>query len=263
MAELTKKLHFLKNGTEQTAKAYSTTGEAGSAYIPSKIDGVNCYIPIGSTSDAMATNGRVIKGGTTYAIKSQAKPPYTEISYTTAGTYTFTVPAGVTRMRVAVCGGGGASAYTMFPYVSSGNGGTSKFGELIQATGGGGGRANHNGDTGTASAGSAGTPNGNAGTTSMNNDGSRWYSGGAGFELSFTKTSGSYGKGGDAYGYYYWAPCGTGGSGGYNSGYVTVSPGTTYTITVGAGGKIASNSEASAMKDGNSGFVFIAYGGDI
>ena len=74
MAELSKKLHFLKSGTEQTAKAYSTAAEAGSIYIPSKIDGVACYIPIGSTSDVMATNGRVIKGGTTYAIKSQSKP---------------------------------------------------------------------------------------------------------------------------------------------------------------------------------------------
>lgn len=61
MAEMAKKLHFLKNGTEQTAKAYSTTDEAGSIYIPSKIDGVACYIPVGSVSDTMATNGRVIK----------------------------------------------------------------------------------------------------------------------------------------------------------------------------------------------------------
>lgn len=61
MAELAKKLRFLKNGTEQTAKAYSTTDEVGSGYITNKIDGVTCYIPIGSTSDARATNGRVIK----------------------------------------------------------------------------------------------------------------------------------------------------------------------------------------------------------
>lgn len=126
MAELAKKLHFLKDGTEQTAKAYSTTGEVGSSYITNKIDGVTCYIPIGSTDDSRATKGRVIKGGTTYAILATGKPPYTEIlehpSSANGGgagdginslysrTGTFVVPEGVTRVRVAMCSGGKSSS---------------------------------------------------------------------------------------------------------------------------------------------------------
>lgn len=38
MAEMTKKLHFLKNGTEQTAKIYTTASEAGSNYITVKVE---------------------------------------------------------------------------------------------------------------------------------------------------------------------------------------------------------------------------------
>ena len=126
MAELSKKLHFLKSGTEQTAKAYSTTVEVGSNYITNKIDGVTCYVAIGSTSDSRATRGRVIKGGTTYAILATGKPPYTEIlehpSSANGGsagdgnhslysrTGTFVVPEGVTRVRVAMCSGAKSSS---------------------------------------------------------------------------------------------------------------------------------------------------------
>lgn len=288
MAELTKKLHFLKNGTEQTAKAYSTVDEAGSSYIPNKIDGVACYIPIGSTSDAMATNGRVIKGGTTYAIKSQSKPPYAEVKYTTAGTYTFTVPNNVTRLRVA-CVGGGAGGLATSDYgrsddlvsqgawgtYTTGSGGTSSFGSLIQATGGTGHylrtwytRRDDDGviDQGysTFTFGNAGTPNGNNGTSNrVVYPGT--VPGGAGFTLSFEKATGSYGEGGAVSGYWskFFRPT-TGSSGGYNSGYVDVTPNTTYTVTVGAGG--AGGTCISRYPYGNagtSGFVLIAYGGDI
>lgn len=271
MAELTKKLHFKKSGTEETAKAYSTASEAGSSYIRVTIDGVAAYVPIGTTSDNLITKGRVIKGGTTYAIKSQSKPAYTEKSWTTAGTYTFTVPIGVTRIRVAVCGGGGGA---ISKEGTSGSGGTSSLKNssgtvLLQATGGGGCRcfrANYS-DGSSASvctAGSAGSPNGRAGTSVDGYGESRYgtFAGGAGFALSFTLTNGAYGKGGDAY-------CdrncsvGTGGSGGYNTSYVNVTPNTTYTIVVGSGGSGLQASSKSYAQAGNPGFVFIAYGGDI
>ena len=94
-------------------------------------------------------------------------------------------------------------------------------------------------------AGAGGSPNGNSGSGA---------SGGAGFALSFTKSSGSYGAGG--------AKQYAGGSGGYNTGYVTVTPGTTYTITVGAGGSPNSNNTKYGNY-GTAGYVYIAYGGDI
>ena len=261
MAELTKMLHFLKNGSDQTAKVYSTTDEAGDNYVQCKIDGVACYVPLGATDDTMATNGRVIKGGSAYAIKSQSKPPYTEISYTTAGTYTFTVPSGVNRMRVAVCGGGGGGAVTTSNNRNADSGGTSSFGNLISATGGGGGKTVYNGEEGTGYSGSAGQPNGNTGADA-NTGKNAWFNGGTGFALSFTKTSGVYGKGSGVFAYYPWRPGGTGGSGGYNTGYVSVTPNTTYTVTVGNVGKSNANM-SSNIREGTSGFVLIAYGGDI
>lgn len=169
-----------------------------------------------------ATNGRIIKSGTTYAIKSQAKPAYTEKSWTTAGTYTFTVPDGITRLRVALCGGGAGKG----SLIGNGKGGdnTSAFG--ITVTGGhGGGVAFRKG--------AGGEPNGHASTGNNVTDG---------FALSFDKSSGDYGKGGNF-----------GGSGGYDNQYVAVTAGQSYTITVGAAGG----------SNGTGGFVLLAYGGDI
>ena len=71
MAELAKKLHFLKNGTEQTANIYTTASEAGSNYITVKVDGTTGYVPINDISHGNATIGRVTKGGNTYAILSR------------------------------------------------------------------------------------------------------------------------------------------------------------------------------------------------
>ena len=83
MAELTKNLHFLKNGTEQTAKIYTTASEAGNNYITVKVDGTTGYVPINDISHGNATIGRVTTSGSTYAILSS----YTQIlSY--AGTAT-------------------------------------------------------------------------------------------------------------------------------------------------------------------------------
>lgn len=73
MAELAKKLHFKKTGLEQTTKAYSTIVEAGTEYIPNKIDDINCYIPIGATTDSRMTIGRVTKNGSK-AILNSGKP---------------------------------------------------------------------------------------------------------------------------------------------------------------------------------------------
>lgn len=134
MAELAKKLLFKKNGVEQTAKAYSTTAEAGAEYIPNKIDGVNCYVAIGTTADSRATVGCVKKSSTAAerAILNTGKPPYNKIEWRTPGTYTVTVPAGVTTMRTQTAGAGGGGAGNNWineePIAPGGNGGS---GELI------------------------------------------------------------------------------------------------------------------------------------
>lgn len=107
MAELTKKLNISKNGATQQAKLYTTTAEAGSTYQQFKVDNTNVYVSLGSSSDSRATLGRVKRSGTEYAIMTSGKPPYNKVSYTTAGTYTWTCPAGVTTAKVTVAGGGG------------------------------------------------------------------------------------------------------------------------------------------------------------
>lgn len=110
MAELNKKLHIRKGSTEQTVKLYTTQAEAGDAYSYIKVDGVQAYIPLGAKNDGRATMGRVKEyTGNQFAILASGKPPYHKDSYTNAGTYTWTCPAGVTTARVTVAGGGGGS----------------------------------------------------------------------------------------------------------------------------------------------------------
>lgn len=53
-----------------------------------------------------------------------------------------------------------------------------------------------------------------------------------------------------------------GGSGGYVVSEVSVIPNRTYDVVVGAGGVHSSTGGVTPL-NGNSGFVFIAYGGDI
>lgn len=182
---------------------------------------------------------------------------YTERSYTTPGTYSFTVPAGVTRIRVAVCGGGGGGIQADGGYDGT-NGGTSKFGSFIQATGGTGGLDDsYWNDTEDFNNGSkpgvGGTPNGRNGKRAARN------AGGVGFSLSFQMSDGTYGHGGD--GCSNVSDYGTGGgSGGYNSSYINVEPSKTYTVVVGEAGRTIGH---GMIETTTSGFVLIAYGEGI
>lgn len=263
MAELAKKLYFKKAGVEQTAKAYSTTAEVGAEYIENKIDGVTCYVAIGDTTNSRATVGLVKKTNTSVdqAILDSGKPPYAEMQWTTAGTYTFTVPAGVTRIRVACCGGGGGGAVSSSGSVTAGSGTSSKFGDLMEATGGSGGYINGTSEGDSGHGGAGGTPNGNSGSFYQRQFSSYTGYGGQGFGLSFEKSSGTYGSGGGSRGMA--SSSSTGGSGGFNSGHVNVVPGNTYQVIVGNGGAAKGGSTAMSVYSGNSGFVLIAFGGDI
>ena len=204
----------------------------------------------------------------TFNIKSNYKasavttvnvPDYTEKSWTTPGAYTWTVPAGVSKIRVAVCGGGGGAGQTSSINTRQGSsGGTSSF-SSISATGGGGGYARQEKDDYTSnitysySGGTGGTPNGRNGTAGWQDS----HSGGAGFALSFILTNGSYGQGGNAS----QSVNSGGGSGGYISTYLTVTSNSTVTIKVGSGG--SGSRDGGSANSGNSGFVLIAYGQEI
>lgn len=67
--------------------------------------------------------GRVQKNGTTYALATSGKPPYKKIEWTTPGTYTFTVPQGVTKIRVTMSGGGGSGGGYLTSVMKRGGGG--------------------------------------------------------------------------------------------------------------------------------------------
>ena len=121
MAELNKTIHIRKGSTEQTVKLYTTEVEAGDAYSYIKVDGVQAYIPLGAENDSRATMGRVKEHtGNQFTILTSGKPPYHKDSYTNAGTYTWTCPAGVTKARVTVAGGGGGGFASMWKYAVGG-----------------------------------------------------------------------------------------------------------------------------------------------
>lgn len=215
--------------------------------------------------------------GTTYRhrIIVKRKTEYLQKSYTTPGIYIWKCPVDITRVRVALCGGGsGATMGTNFTEIEeAGSGGTSRFGNLIKATGAIGlkiitiystsesGRVSEWKSEGNL----PGEPNGNRGGATYNKN---YANGGQGFALSFEKTPGKFGQGGRTRGYYNydgpqdfsWA----GNSGGYNTGYVDVVPGDSYEIVVGDGGEPCQLGKTSGYAEkGASGYVFIAFGGDI
>lgn len=109
MAILAKKIHIKNSaGTEQTVNLYSTTGEVATAasYTSQNVDGVECYAALVATDHAKATSGRVLKGGVTYAWGSATPAPAYSYKTITSGSGTFTVPSGVSKLRVTCVGGG-------------------------------------------------------------------------------------------------------------------------------------------------------------
>lgn len=226
MSILSKKLYIKKGSSTAACNIYSTAAEASENALKVKIDNTTGYVVLKKVDNTNATAGRVSIGGVTYAIATKHESgggtavPYTEKSWTEAGSHSFTVPAGITRIRVALCGGGAGQGV----FDAGNTGGDTRAFDLI-ATGGEGGSA--------WTYGNGGTPNGYASSGNKVTDG---------FALSFDKASGDYGKGGSY-----------GGSGGYDSQYVTVNTGHTYTLTVGGAGG----------SGGTGGFILLGYGGDI
>lgn len=280
MAELARKLNFKKDGVQQTAKAYSTTAEAGAEYIENKIDGVKCYVAVGDPADSRATVGKIKKSSTAAerAILNSGKPTYTEMSWTTPGTYTFTVPWGVTNISAVILGGGGGGGGG----ANGGSGGGGGAGYLIQqnitvvptstlvivvgnggagGTGGGGteGITPTNGYNGDASKigdiiANGGSGGGAAKTSIFGGSGT----GGTGGANGGTGNYNNGGNGGTVSNEYYGA-AGTGGTS-------TTAGGNGGTGAGGGGGGISGGTGGSRGGNGGAGgagFVFIAYGGDI
>ena len=149
MATFSKKINILKSGTTYKVNVYSTSGEAGSSFTGAIIiDGTQGYYPLCGTSDSRATPGRCLhSNGNTYALATDGVPAYSSKSITAAGSGTFTVPSGVTKLRVTCVGGGAGGVVartkrstTSLPngsytsaYAASSAGGTTTFGSVSAA----------------------------------------------------------------------------------------------------------------------------------
>ena len=114
MAQFSKSIKILKDGTTYTVPVYSTSSEAGSSYTGAIIiDSTQGYYPLCGTSDSRATPGRCLhSNGNTYALAKSGAPAYAYKTFTTAGSGTFTVPSGVTKLRVTCVGGGAGGVVT-------------------------------------------------------------------------------------------------------------------------------------------------------
>lgn len=199
MAELNKKLHLLKlDSTQEAIKLYSTLAEVGDNYITLRVDNSVCYAKLGDIADVNASHLRIKKNGVTYAGLTIAKPAYAEVDFTTAGNFTWTAPVNVTRIRLALVGGGGSATVDFFgTKYSYGYPTASRFGSYATSTS----KINH-----------------------TRNESPKGYA--LGFDSALG--SGAYGKGAPSVGDY------NGFTGNTYNGYIDVVAGQSYTIVVGA-----------------------------
>lgn len=130
MAELAKKLQVKSSGTTTPCKIYSTSAEAGTSYVRAKVDNVEAYIPLVDASDGRASKVHI----GSKCIATTGKPPYNKIEYKTPNTYTFTVPSGVTTLKVEVAGAGGGGGGSRRHSDAGATGGTGGTGELVIQT---------------------------------------------------------------------------------------------------------------------------------
>lgn len=197
--------------------------------------------------------------------------------FTASGT--FTVPTGVTAVRVTVVGGGGGGAHN----TAGGSGGTSSFGAYVSATGGAGGAMTTSwtsGGTGSggqfnltggyggpAAGGAAGGANGysfygdSSGQLALAGQGPFGHggsqnptSGMVGTQPAVAQNPSGYGSGGGTFIFY-----AAGAGGGMSVGYVTgLTPGGSVAVTVGAGGS-AGQGMTAAYGGGTAGIVIVEW----
>lgn len=184
MAEFAKKLRVkAPDGTTQAITIYSTTGECGYSHIEyCKVDGVPGYMagdPNGNSRVAYKEHN-----GATGKLMLTGKPPYGKAEYRNPGTYTFTVPRGINKLKVEVAGagGGGGTGYYYKPssgrfdpdVYKGGDGGRGAkvnttlavtAGQTVKVVVGSGG----SGGAGSTAGGGYGTEGGKGGTSTVHN----------------------------------------------------------------------------------------------
>ena len=285
MATLAKKIRMKNSsGAVQTALIYSTTGESGEPNLPLTVDGVQGYACLAGTSDTRATSGRVkTSGGTQYAIGARGVPAYGYGHYTSNGS--FTVPAGVTVLRVTCVGGGAGGMLerdcddfsSTGTYTLSGvEGGATNFGTVvangatssvysIHATVSDDGEGHKYVDCyNTSITNSNGTQNGMTTTNGTNH--TVGYQGGAAVSLTMINgtLSGSAGAGGGVTVAQRARIC-TGGSGYKTTQNISVTPGQVISYSIGSGGKCRDwgGLYATSYNDGHHGVAYPGSNGAV
>lgn len=282
-------------GAIQAVNLYSTAGEAGPWRIRgANVDGQDAYIPCVpyDSTEARRTSAVFTNGAGTWRFATVGTPAYGAAYYSGSGS--FTVPDGVTVLRVT-CVGGGAGALCYFHNGNSGevdnawnaNGGISRW--VILGNGGATsvGGVVANGATGNRVY---------AKLTLHENCDSDGYCNSQRYVEYQSPTVGGGGNWGGSYGYGYhagaggynltniygtvygYAGAGGGGGGDHNnntvytitgsSGYIVagtigVSPGSVLPVTVGGGGWAWFDTSAYACEGGSSGAALIEWGQGI
>jgi len=198
-------------------------------------------------------------------VQNQSVAPHAIVRLT-SGSGNWTVPAGVTRIKVTCVGGGGggggAGTNTGYTGTDGGTGGTTSFTGATSGTGGGGGKAGGGSGSyggGVGAGGGAGSAGG-AGSTISGCGGSGGGAGGFGIKNG-TGSDGSYGGGGGGAGNT--AGNAAGGGGGtiissVTASILSVTPNSAIAYSVGAGGTAGGGGNLAGGA-GGSGIIIIEY----
>lgn len=204
------------------------------------------FVSPGPAGNLLTSNGSVWTSAS--APSGYSGPSST--TYTTAGSFTFTIPTGITKIKATVVGGGGGGSGKVAcgPNVAGSSGGTSSISSgtqtisTVSATGGSGATAS--GASASGGTGSGGDFNGSGGASSG-------FTGGSIFSMPKVSTAGVLGAGGGS--------LISGAAGGNAIKWLTgLTPGNTISVTVGAGGAGGSGSGGTGTAGGE-GVVLFEY----
>lgn len=210
---------------------------------------------INITGNAATVSNGVYNNGGTYGINITGSAGYATTAgnqgifaqvFTSSGT--FTVPTGVTSIKVTIIGGGGGGGSAYSNGYNNGNaGGSSSFGSYLTATGGGGG--------GGAQAQYPGPYNGSNGATGTSGGSS------VNSHIQAIANGGGAGAGGVLIycncGPTVAATAGSGGNGGVATGFISVTPGQTISVTIGGGGSPGTYGTAGTA--GSAGYCLVEW----
>lgn len=224
---------------------------------------VNSLAGPGTAYACLDTNGKLFRSTTACVT---APPPATGTdTFSTPGTSSWTVPAGVTSITVSIWGaggGGGGNGNNSFDGADGGNSEFKNGGTTLLFAGGGkkglkGSSGNDAGAGGVASGGSVNNT-GNAGTNNNVVTAGGTAPGGSSNPVAPVAGYAKGGNGGNDFSSYYG---GGGGGGGYSQSTFAVIPGGTYTVVIGVGGAggSASASGGEPGSQGGRGYATISY----